>query len=760
MKIAILTLLILFPLAAYGTTINITTDEDNGSLIGGSGVSLREAIKYSPTGTHITFAPHLSGQTLDLILGEIAFPFSSPVNLIIDASNLPEPVTISAYELNRIFLVPTSATVEMRSLRMTRGRASGDGGAIWNWGACTLISCELSENSADSSGGAIYNMPSATFTVTSSTLSGNVSHLGSGGGLSNAGTLVMRNSTLSGNRAYISGGGLSSTGSSTVASSTISGNGAITSGGGVSNTGTLDLKFSIVAGNFAPADSNVIGFAPDGNNLLSGDPALTPLGDYGGPVRTMHPLIGSPAIDAGGATDSAATDARGFPRLVDGDANGNTSLDFGAVEAGPLLTVTSSLDTGAPETLRSKINAGAATPGTRIGFSPEKFPSQTIRLTRGPLGIFDNVNLFIDASNLSGAVTISGGKSSTVFILTASANLTLCKLNIADGRSSQNGGGIDNQGICNALSCSFTGNSASSDGGGIYSRGKFSMHACTLSGNSASFGGGIFILGSYLLHSCTLAGNSALVGGGIYNAGRCIVTYSTLSGNTAQDFGGGISNPGGLDITYSIVALNSAAFSADIDGFHYTSDKVIMGVDPILSPLGDYGGPTKTMVPLHGSPAIDGGHSFNRRTADQRGFPIGANPDLGAAEYQGTGDLTRFWPLDFDGDSSPYGIEQALGTNPFVSDHANSRNITVPVLNTSGRPVLSFGIGAAAPGTRWILSRSTNLRAFTEIYRFNGITDTAAPDIAFERTATGVIVTDNTPPSGAAFYRFEALLDN
>ena len=59
-----------------------------------------------------------------------------------------------------------------------------------------------------------------------------------------------------------------------------------------------------------------------------------------------------------------------------------------------------------------------------------------------------------------------------------------------------------------------------------------------------------------------------------------------------------------------------------------------IGLDPILLPFGDYGGPTdafmiSTCDPL--SPAIDGGAAIGV-TEDQRGEPRDANPDIGAIE--------------------------------------------------------------------------------------------------------------------------------
>ncbi len=46
----------------------------------------------------------------------------------------------------------------------------------------------------------------------------------------------------------------------------------------------------------------------------------------------------------------------------------------------------------------------------------------------------------------------------------------------------------------------------------------------------------------------------------------------------------------------------------------------IYGIDPLLGPLQDNGGPTFTHALLPGSPAIDAGNAFGL-TTDQRGFP-------------------------------------------------------------------------------------------------------------------------------------------
>ncbi len=54
--------------------------------------------------------------------------------------------------------------------------------------------------------------------------------------------------------------------------------------------------------------------------------------------------------------------------------------------------------------------------------------------------------------------------------------------------------------------------------------------------------------------------------------------------------------------------------------------------DPQLFALGDFGGPTPTMPPAPGSPAVDAGVVAGAPPLDQRGVSRGAPPDAGAVE--------------------------------------------------------------------------------------------------------------------------------
>ena len=68
------------------------------------------------------------------------------------------------------------------------------------------------------------------------------------------------------------------------------------------------------------------------------------------------------------------------------------------------------------------------------------------------------------------------------------------------------------------------------------------------------------------------------------------------------------SNSGG-DIGFGTVsgANNLIDDAANAGGLSNGSNGNIVGVNPLLSALGNYGGPTQTMALLPGSPAIDAG---------------------------------------------------------------------------------------------------------------------------------------------------------
>jgi fibronectin-binding autotransporter adhesin len=211
-----------------------------------------------------------------------------------------------------------------------------------------------------------------------------------------------------------------------------------------------------------------------------------------------------------------------------------------------------------------------------------------------------------------------------------------------------------------------------------------------VAGNTQSdfnyFGGGIFNSNATLtVNYCFLANNSALGEGGLYSyLGNLLVSQSTLTGNSAagdSGVGGGIeADFCTLLVTNSIVADNAATFlGADIYRYNgsitngwtnlvqniYDENGTVNGSyinsAPKLSSLGNYGGPTMTMPPLPGSPAIDAGAATSL-TTDQLGFPrvVGPAPDIDAVEFQAS-------PIMTTEDSIPGSLRYAI---TYVSNNA------------------------------------------------------------------------------------------
>jgi hypothetical protein len=284
----------------------------------------------------------------------------------------------------------------------------------------------------------------------------------------------------------------------------------------------------------------------------------------------------------------------------------------------------------------------------------------------------------------NGALTVSG--SSILYNRAAAygggiynggnrATLTVSQCDLALNSAGFEGGGIYNNvsaGPTTISQCTLYYNQSLNHGGGIYNRGRLTVSGCTLSENSAygdgySAGGGIYNALKITLTNCTLYSNrTSGAGGGLFVDQRSTIlpttlTNCTLSGNNSRGPGGGIfvyypSNTGGfLYLTNTIVAGNTAGtFGADIGGPVATADHNlvgnatgssgivngvngnIVGVNPLLGPLQNNGGPTQTMALLAGSPAIGNADNALAPATDQRGVTrsdlAGELTDIGAFE--------------------------------------------------------------------------------------------------------------------------------
>jgi predicted outer membrane repeat protein len=716
--------------------VNTAADENDGT--GTNGISLREAVAFAPAGSTIAFAPALSGQTITLTTGaEIVLTR----NVTIDATSLPEALVLhGGTSSNRLFSVSTGQTVSLLGLTLSGGNgtgadSSGDGAAIFNRGTLTLTRCTLSGNSSGSDrGGAVFN----------------------------AGSLTLQQCTLSGNAAPVGGAIASESGSVVILHSTLSANTATDDGGGIAITGgTCTLTYSIVAGNLSNngATSNISGsITTTGANLTGGNPQLATLGNYGGPMRTMPPLPASPAIDA--AVGSGITkDQRGLAVL-------NTP-DLGAAEGTTVVsTLADELDSastaGTGVSLREAIRDTPA--GSFVVFDSE-FSGDTISLDRGS-EILMSKNVTIDASTLPGGINIvsgGGGGVSRIFRTGAGQSIFLSHLSLFAGSGigpdgPAGGGAIYNEGNLSLTRCLISGNSVpeGTSGGAILSTGTLTALKSSISSNTASLGGAIFATGPVTLDQCDVVWNFAAIdGGAIHSTGPLTLKRSTftsnqaanggaihhgsatleierctLSGNTAEFSGGGVySSFSDFTLRHSILAGNSAGEPGGENasgGFTATGANVTSG-DPLLGPIGTYGGDTRTMVLLPGSPALNAAVG-NTLTSDQRGFPIIGTPDIGAYEagtfvdydawvLESTGTSIPFF-TDSDGDGMGAGLEYAIRGDLVQNDQPLTPTLT-PV---SGGHAFRFRYRAAARDVFYIVQRSPDLGQtgrWLDVYAFD-----------------------------------------
>ncbi|MGJ8726697.1 MAG: choice-of-anchor Q domain-containing protein [Roseibacillus sp.] len=476
-----------------------------------------------------------------------------------------------------------------------------------------------------------------------------------------------------------------------------------------------------------------------------------------------------------------------------------TLLIFSALPSlGGTVTNNSATD---PGSLRSTI--ASAVSGETIDFAPN-LDGETITL-EGQISI--TKDLIIDASSLPNGITIDGNGAVTeqrVFILPSAGTETTFRGLTITGGSETFGGAIQvSQSTLKLYDCTLTGNTSDFIGGAIYvvnrrsktSPARLEMYNCSLFANYAEDrGGAIFLNGSDggtvsgLFESCTFAENRADDrGGAIISSGpgtdaeaSLILRSCTISNNQGgRNGGGGVVSDGRfegnsvLELDNTIIAGNTAPFGidlqerstsngatfltltgvnliSDLGGNSIVSGTVLEGL-PGLAPLGNYGGKTPTMPPLLASLAIDptGGITTDPGGTDQRGFSrfVNGTVDIGASEFQGAAqELNIGFFGDHDGDGTPTGLEQAVGSDPLVVDLAHPNKLMIMGVDASGQATLSFGYEDQTIGLN--LLRSTNLESFVPL-----ITGVAAP-------APGMLIEINDPnpaTGGKAFYKLEAV---
>jgi hypothetical protein len=373
---------------------------------------------HSATSDTINFSPTLFSTpqtiTLNKANGPLVVNDSHPLTINGPTGNT---VTVSGGDAVEVFDV-TGGTVSIRNLAIARGHASGSGGGISNAGTLTLTNCTLDHDTAGNAGGGLSNLGGTTTLVGCTFNHDSAGSTGGiGGGIFSFGTLSVTNSNLSNDSAGFLGGGIyiHVNSAATLTNCTLS-NDSATDGGGDGG------------GVFVDANST----ATLTNCTLSNDKA----GNGGGGL---------------------CTDASGPVTFHNCTLSNDSALQGGGIcNTGGTVVLTAC-------TLNNDSNSGLLNEGT--------------------------------------------------------ATLTACTLS---NDSALAGGGLENVGTATLTNCTFTNDSATSSidgGGGIFNEGgaTLTLTNCTLANNAAvnGSGGGIWNAGGGTLNltNTLVAENTAAVSG-------------------------------------------------------------------------------------------------------------------------------------------------------------------------------------------------------------------------------------------------------
>jgi hypothetical protein len=373
------------------------------------------------------------------------------------------------------------------------------------------------------------------------------------------------------------------------------------------------------------------------------------------------------------------------------------------------------------------------------------------------------------------ALNGNGGAIAVPVLLDATSVLWVRDATFTQNRAPNGrGGAVSNfGGVGGGISDStFNGNTADTAGAIFDPARELNLVGNTMNLNSAmsngrndplaGLGGAIFLGngagGVGRVSNSTFTDNSAAVGGAIYlQAGAsALLTNDTIADNTAST-GGGVYAQADANVSLgnTIIALNTdTAGTPDVSGvFESQGNNLIgnptgssgwittgngvdlLGGDPLLEPLGNYGGDTQTMPPMAGSPAIDAGSNAlavdaagNPLATDQRGFAriVNGTVDIGAVEIQAN-------------EAGVATVSLGLSESPATFGDTVTLSATVTAAySTSGTPTgsVAFYDGSSLLGTGTLVSGAASISVSTPTAGDHTITAVYSGDSTFNTQAS------------------------
>lgn len=257
----------------------------------------------------------------------------------------------------------------------------------------------------------------------------------------------------------------------------------------------------------------------------------------------------------------------------------------------------------------------------------------------------------------------------------------------------------------------------------------------------AGGGGALSLVNSTVVrNSATDAAAASPRGGGLYQADPAVVTIqdSIVALNTDA------SSVPGPDCKGTVTAVGHSLLGSNQNCTYAPGPGDILNLDPVLGPLADNGGPTKSVAPLPGSPAIDAGASAlgtdqrgSPRPVDVAGVPNAANgSDIGSVEVAASPAV----------DTTP--PETTIDSGPFAITNNND-----PSLGFSSEPGSTFECRLDGPGAAiGTFASCTSPKSYTDLpdgsYTFAVRAIDSASNLDPTPATRGFTV-DTTPPDTA-----------
>ncbi|PSB23738.1 DUF4347 domain-containing protein [Stenomitos frigidus] len=299
-------------------------------------------------------------------------------------------LSISGNNASRVFQIDPTINATIADVTITNGRANDGAGVFNNGGSVALLRTTFNNNVATNVGGGILN--AGGLLVNGGTFNSN--RAAAGAGLYNAGGLEVRNSNFNTNQASLNGGGIynNSGASLTVDNDYLSRNTAGNDGGGIYNRSgsTLSLLTSVIvdgtAGRLGGGIANFGTITSIDNSLIRGNRSTGGSGAAGGVFNggtaniTNTSILGNTAAGPGGGlyNNAGATLTLRANSLVSGNrgARGGGIYNEGSATVGESSIIsnrTNALNGVGPDVSGAFISEGFNTiysASGSTGFSP------------------------------------------------------------------------------------------------------------------------------------------------------------------------------------------------------------------------------------------------------------------------------------------------------------------------------------------------------------------------------------------------------